>query len=71
MGPCLPYLLGRLPLSYLEMVEKKATLFMFKERGSWSGRWPRQGCLQTKERGESGNALKDGGKKGGSGSIWD
>lgn len=44
---------------------------MFKERGSWSGRWPRQGCLQTKDHGESGNALKDGGKKGGRGSIWD
>lgn len=66
-----PYLPGRLPLSYLEVVEKKATFLMFKEIGNWSGRLLRQGCLQTKKHGENGNALKGGGKKGGNGSIWD
>lgn len=33
---------------------------------SWSGRWLRQGSLQTEERGGNGNKLKGGGKKGGS-----
>lgn len=71
MGPKLPYLLRSLSLLYLEVMEKKAIFFMLKERGSWSGRWPRQGCLQTEEHGESGNASKGGGKKGGNGSMWD
>lgn len=70
-GSVCPYLPGRLPLSYLEVMEKKATFLMFKEIGNWSGRLPRQGCLQTKKHGENGNALKGGGKKGGNGSIWD
>lgn len=49
---------------------EESHFFIFKEKGSCSGKRPRHRCLQTKGHGENGNALKGGEKKGERGSIW-